>query len=163
MGRGSLRILAPSLRPCRWVVSRDGLAGTKVQGQPIRPASPAAGSRKHNIGDGSDIDERGPSGDRKSGQGKRSIGESTRRSARWRMSHPPRRSHARLAMTPPAWEGEIAENGCPLELPCQLRLFGSAQLSMPPPEQRSRARARHLFAWECPSLGKTDRNPVRTH
>ena len=29
--------------------------------------------------------------------------------------------------------------------------------------QRSRAtRARHLFAWECPSSGKTDRNPART-
>ena len=25
------------------------------------------------------------------------------------------------------------------------------------------ARARHLFPLECPSLGKTDRNPVRTH
>ena len=29
--------------------------------------------------------------------------------------------------------------------------------------RRSRAaRARHLFAWECPSSGKTDRNPART-
>jgi len=35
--------------------------------------------------------------------------------------------------------GEIAENGLPLELPCQPCLTGSAQLYMPPPRGSGRA------------------------
>ena len=81
------------------------------------------------------------------------------------MSHPPRRSHARLAMTPPASNSRdhAGQSRARAVVPGPSGQFGVVPCAATT-RQRSRVtRARHLFASECPSSGKTDRNPARTH
>ena len=81
------------------------------------------------------------------------------------MSRPPRRSHARLAMTPPASDSRdhAGRSRARAAVPAPSGRFGVVPC-VATTRQRSRAtRARHLFAWECPSSGTADRNPARTH
>ena len=80
------------------------------------------------------------------------------------MSHPPRRSHARLAMTPPASDSRDHAGQSPARaaVPASFGRFGVVSC-VATTRQRSRAaRARHLVACECPSSGTADRNPART-
>jgi len=81
------------------------------------------------------------------------------------MSRPLRRSHACLAMMPPASDSRdhAGRSRVQAAVPALTCRFGVVPY-VATKRQRSRAtRARHLFAWECPSSGKTDRNPARTH
>src|SRR6056297_2275575 len=81
------------------------------------------------------------------------------------MSRPPRRSHARLAKSPPASDSRdhAGRSRVRAAVPAPSGRFGAVPC-VATTRQRSRAtRARHLFASECPSSGKTDRNPARTH
>ena len=76
-----------------------------------------------------------------------------------------RSSHARLAMTPPVSDSRDHAGQSPARaaVPAPSGRFGVVPC-VATTRQRSRAtRARHLFAWECPSSGTADRNPARTH
>jgi len=73
--------------------------------------------------------------------------------------------HRCLAMTPPASDSRDHAGQSPARaaVPAPSGRFGVVSC-VATTRQRSRAtRARHLFAWECPSSGTADRNPARTH
>ena len=148
---------------------RDGLAGTRrfnvARSVPRHPRQVREGD---DIGDGSDIDERGPSCDRKSGQGKALDRREDRNGGPTEMDECPALSADHmcgLAKTRPASDSQdhAGRSRVRAAVPAPSGQFGAAFYAATRRQRLRGARARHLFAWECPSPGTTDRNPARTH
>ena len=99
----------------------------------------------------------------------RESARSARRSTRWSnqdggKSRPLRRSRARLAITPPASDSRdhAGRSSARAVVPAPSGRFGVVPCVATRRQRLRATRARHLFAWECPSSGTADRNPART-
>ena len=99
-------------------------------------------------------------------RGKRSIGAKvdTVVQPRWRNVPPSPQITCALAMTLPASDSRdhAGRSGVRAAVPIPAGQFGAVPCAATRRRRSRAARARHLFAWECPSSGKTDRNPART-
>ena len=124
---------------------RDGPARTaRVKVGRSVPRHPRQVREGNHIGDGSDIDERGPSCDRKSGQGKALDRREGRNGGPAEMDECAAIAADQMGVRQCLRLPEIAEitqDGFAFELPRQFQLASSAQLLVPPP--RGGGRAQH--------------------
>ena len=131
------------------------------------PRHPRQVGESDDVTDGSDIDERRPSCDRKIGQGKALDRRESRHGGPAELDKRPAIAAGHVGvrlMSPPASDSRDRATRSPVRaaVSAPYGQFG-AVLYAATRRQRSRAtRARHLFASECPSSGTADRNPART-